>query len=91
MKGGIPFGADMAQINVVMKEAAGALEAVKKQEVDLSFAGQLHMVAQVLRINHMPQEAINMVLAARCGLPVQKVDLKSPCFKWVEDEPAVQQ
>lgn len=45
-------------------------------------------VAQVLRNNGMPQETINMVLAARCGLPMQKIDGKSPCFAWVDaDKP----
>ncbi len=46
----------------------------------------LAALAQVLKNNAMPQETINMVLAARCGLPMQKVDSKSPYFLWVDEE-----
>lgn len=45
---------------------------------------RLAALAQVLKANSMPQETINMVLAARCGLPMQKIDGKSPCFAWVD-------
>lgn len=68
-----------------------AMRAAERDSFLSSFAGQLTLIVKILRTCNMPQETINMVLAARCGLPVQGIDLKSPCFRWVDDEPVVQQ
>ena len=50
------------------------------------FARELAQVAEILKGQRMPQELINMTLAARAGLPVAPVDSKSPIFEWVEEE-----
>lgn len=50
------------------------------------FARELAQVAEILKGQGMPQELINMTLAARAGLPVAAVDPKSPIFEWVEEE-----
>lgn len=51
----------------------------------LSFCEELNGIAKILHENKMPQETINMVLAAYTGLPIQPLDAKSPCFMWVEE------
>lgn len=51
---------------------------------------RLHSLAQVLKSNGMPQETINMVLAAKCGMPMQKVDGKSTYYRWTEDAEPVE-
>lgn len=51
---------------------------------------RLAAVAEVLRANNMPQETINMILAARCGLPMEKVDPRSLYFNWVDESKAVE-
>ena len=46
---------------------------------------ELLAIAAALKANNVPQETINMILAVRLGLPVQPLDLRSPCFKWIEE------
>ncbi len=50
------------------------------------FARELAQVAEILKEQGMPQELINMTLAAHAGLPIAPVDPKSPIFEWVEEE-----
>lgn len=69
------------------------MESAIETTLDMSTMEKAHRlaaVAEVLRANRMPQETINMVLAARCGLPMAKVDPKSPCFVWVDESEAVE-
>lgn len=56
-----------------------------------SFPVELAMIAAVLHEQNMPQTTINIVLAARCGLPMQKLDPRSMCVRWTEDDPSVEQ
>lgn len=37
------------------------------------FSGELRRIGEVLRENHMPQETVNMILAARCACPCRKL------------------
>lgn len=50
------------------------------------FAEGLYEIGELLRKNHMPQDIINMTLAARCGLSMRPVDPMSPVYEWAEKE-----
>lgn len=50
------------------------------------FARELAQVAEILKEQGMPQDLINMTLAAHAGLSISPVDPKSPVFEWVEEQ-----